>query len=142
MEITGREDNKELSRVLPYVKEAYEILNSGSFQDYEKKLNVVANKAVDSLSDIIEDGTLAMDPEQLVKATDVLNKARVSIMDAKRKFLETLIKGETMERAMEPPKPNKNGENSVLLDYFERNKMVAQEASINSIFEDIEKSES
>lgn len=139
---TGKEDNKELSKVLPYVKEAYEILNSGSFRDYEKKLNIVTDKAVDSLSGIIDDGTLAMDPEQLVKATDVLNKARISIMDAKRKFLETLIKGETMERAMQPPKANKNGENSVLLDYFERNKQIAQEASINSIFEDIEKSES
>lgn len=139
MAITGRENNDELSKMLPELRKAFEIFNSESFVDFENKLDKTLNKSICSLHEIIEDGTLAMDPEQLVKATDVLGKTKINLMDSKRKLLETLLKGEMMVKALEPPK--KESGNSVLEDYFEKNKQIASDATVSSIFSDIAKSE-
>lgn len=136
--ITGKENNEELSKVLPNIRKEFEVLASMSFQEYEERLEKVTNKAVSALENIIDDGTLASDPEQLVKAVDVLTKAKTTMFDSKRRLLETLIKGEVMVRALEPPK--NVGNNSVLDDYLARQKNIEMTANVNSVFSDIEKS--
>ena len=138
VKITGKENNEELSKVLPNIRKEFEVLSSISFQEYEDRLEKVTNKAVTELESIIDDGSLAQDPEQLVKAVDVLTKAKVSMFDSKRRLLETLIKGEVMVRALEPPK--NVGNNNVLEDYIARQKNIAMTANVNSVFSDIEKS--
>lgn len=138
VKITGKENNEELSKVLPNIRKEFEVLSSMSFQEYEDRLEKVTNKAVTELESIIDDGSLAQDPEQLVKAVDVLTKAKVSMFDSKRRLLETLIKGEVMVRALEPPK--NVGNNNVLEDYIARQKNIAMTANVNSVFSDIEKS--
>lgn len=136
--ITGKENNEELSKVLPNIRKEFEVLASMSFQEYEERLEKVTNKAVSALENIIDDGTLASDPEQLVKAVDVLTKAKTTMFDSKRRLLETLIKGEVMVRALEPPKSV--GNSSVLDDYLARQKNIEMTANVNSVFSDIEKS--
>lgn len=131
-------NNQQLADILPDIKKEFALLTSTSFSDYEDKLNKATSKSIEALEGIIEDGTLAMDPEQLVRATDVLTRAKVSIVDAKRKLLETLMKGEVMMKALEPPKDSKNS--SVLEDYLQRQSKLEIESNVNSIFSDIEKS--
>lgn len=129
-------DNKKLAEMLPDLQKEFSLLSSTSFVEYEDKLSKATAQAIDALQDIITDGTLAMDPEQLVKATDVLTKAKVSIVDSKRKLMETLIKGQVMIKALEPPK--ESGNSSVLEDYLARQRNIAMESQVDSIFADID----
>jgi len=135
---TGCENNDELRKILPNIRKEFDILSSSSFQEYEKRLETVTNKAVDSLEGIIDDGTLAMDPEQLVRAVDVLTKAKINMFDSKRKLLETLVKGEIMIKALEAPKDT--GNSSVLEEYITKQKNITMASQVNSVFADIEKS--
>ena len=132
-------NNDELKNVLPDLQKEFDVLNSDSFQEYEEKLTIATNKAIKSLENIIDDGTLALDPEQLVNAVKALTKAKSDIMDSRRKLTETLIKGQVMLKALQPPK-NENQDN-VLLEYLEANNLnteIADTAS-NSIFGEVEK---
>jgi len=135
---TGCENNDELRKILPNIRKEFDILSSSSFQEYEKRLETVTNKAVDSLEGIIDDGTLAMDPELLVRAVDVLTKAKINMFDSKRKLLETLVKGEIMIKALEAPKDT--GNSSVLEEYITKQKNITMASQVNSVFADIEKS--
>ena len=135
--------NKELETVLPDIRNMLKSLEDGSFVDYEKKLNEATNKAIGVLEDVIEDGTLQLDLEQTVNAVSVLTKAKASILESKRKLIETCIKGEVMIKALED-KPGKDKESSVLLDYLERNNLDktldstgTAPGSSSSIFESI-----
>ena len=92
---------------------------------------------MDALERIIDDGSLELDPEQLVKAVDTLSKAKIGIVDSKRKIAETLIKGEVMLKALEPPKERNN--NDALNEYLMRQKNIEMESNVNSIFYDIDK---
>lgn len=123
------ETASEMSSRLPDFKKELDALNSDSFQEYEKKLNNATNCAIDALNDIIDDGTLKMDPEQLVKAVDVLAKARKDIAEQKRKLIETIIRGEVMMKALEP---KKDASTSLLEDYLKREAAdgTAKECSI------------
>lgn len=136
--ITGSENNEELKNILPNIRKEFDVLSSMSFQEYEGHVEKVTNKALNSLQAIIEDGTLEQDPEQLVRAVEVLTKAKTNLFDSKRKLLETLIKGEVMIKALEPPKSQNN--NSVLEDYIARQKNIAMTSQVNSVFTEIEKS--
>lgn len=138
MPLTGKENNETLRNILPDIKKEFDILSSTSFQEYEDKLGKATSKAVDALQDIIDDGTLALDPEQLVRAVDTLTKAKVNIVDSKRKLLETLIKGEVMMKALDPPK-KETETSSVLDDYLKRQQNIEMTSNVNSIFADIEK---
>ena len=131
-------NNERLSKILPDIKKEFDILSSESFEKYEEKLRTATTKAISALQSIIEDGTLALDPEQLVQAVKTLTKANVDIVDSKRRLMETLIKGEVMMKALEPPKDLNN--NSVFQEYIERQKKLQIGANANSIFSDIEKS--
>lgn len=131
-------ENDKLKSILPDIRKEFDILQSNSFVEYEDKLTKATGKAIDALQSIISDGTLAMDPEQLVRAVDVLAKAKTGIVDSKRRLLETLIKGEVMMKALEPPK--QSGGN-VLDEYIARQKNISMESNVNSIFSDIEKAE-
>jgi len=111
--------NKELESILPDVRMMLHTLDDKNFTDYEKKLEEATGKAIDALSSIITDGTLALDPEQLVAAVKVLTSAKKDIIESRRKLMETCIRGEVMIRALEQPDKNKNS-NSALLDYLER----------------------
>ena len=139
MELNGKEDNESLAKILPTIKEGFDILSSTSFKEYEGKLDKVTGKAISSLEGIIDDGSLAMDPEQLVRAVDALTKAKMGIVDSRRKLLETLIKGEVMLKALEPPK-DKSG-NSALDEFLakQKNLNLANLANANSVFVDIDK---
>ena len=140
MELTEKEDNQQLAKLLPEIRKGFDILSSTSFQAFEDSLDKVTNKAIGNLESIIDDGSLALDPEQLVRAVDTLTRAKIGIADSRRKMLETLIKGEVMMKALEPPKDDKN-KNSVLDEYFSKQqKKVSTVAGVNSVFEDIEKS--
>ena len=83
---------------------------------------------------------MALDPEQLVKAVEVLTKAKIGMFDAKRKLLETLLKGEIMIKALDTPKDV--GNSSVLEEYIAKQKNIAMTSQVNSVFADIEKSSS
>ena len=131
-------DNEELSKIIPTIKKEFDVLSSMSFQEYEDRIENVTNDALNSLQQVIVDGTLEQDPEQLVRAVEVLTKAKTNLFDAKRKLLETLIKGEVMIKALEPPKSANNS--SVLEDYMARQKNIAMTSHVNSVFADIEKS--
>jgi hypothetical protein len=130
--------NEELAKILPNIRKEFDALSSMSFQKYEERVESVTNEALSALQGIISDGTLSQDPEQLVRAVDVLTKAKTNLFDSKRKLLETLIKGEVMIKALEPPKSASNS--SVLEDYIARQKNIAMTSHVNSVFSDIEKS--
>lgn len=130
--------NEELSKILPNIKREFDVLSSMSFQKYEERIENVTNDALNSLQQVIVDGTLEQDPEQLVRAVEVLTKAKTSLFDSKRRLLETLIKGEVMIKALEPPKSANNS--SVLEEYMIRQKNIAMTSNVNSVFSDIEKS--
>lgn len=132
-------NNDELKNVLPDLQKEFDVLNSDSFQEYEEKLTIATNKAIKSLENIIDDGTLALDPEQLINAVKALTKAKSDIMDSRRKLTETLIKGQVMLKALQPPK-NENQDN-VLLEYLKANNLNTEiaDTSSNSIFGEVEK---
>ena len=140
MPVKPQMDNQELSKILPNIRKEFEVLSSTSFVEYESRIEKVTNKAVDSLEEIIDDKTLALDPEQLVKAVEVLTKAKIGMFDAKRKLLETLLKGEIMIKALDTPKDV--GNSSVLEEYIAKQKNIAMTSQVNSVFADIEKSSS
>lgn len=136
--ITGKETNEELALLLPDIKKAFDIMSSKDFEEYEKKLDKTTDKAMDALQSIIDDGSLQLDPEQLVRAVDALSKAKMSVIDSRRRLLETMIKGQVMMKALEPPKDRRN--NSALDDFLSKQKNLAAAANVNSVFMDIEKS--
>jgi len=149
MEQTQKEmTNKELESVLPDVRNIlHKMMDSGNFSDYENTLDDVTNKAIGELKRIIEDQSLALDPEQMVAAVKVLTKAKIDIIESKRKLLDTCIKGEVMIKALEQPKDNKN-ENSALFEYLERaglnptvDKTGTNPGTTASIFESIQNNE-
>lgn len=111
-------NNEKLSEILPMLREQYDFINSTSVREYEDKLSKVTNKALSSLENAIDDGSLALDPEQLVAAVKVLTKSKADITESKRRLIETLLRGEVMIKALEPKK-NDNS-NNVLADYLER----------------------
>ena len=128
-------ENENLSKILPNIQKEFDILSSKSFEDYEEKLRKATTKAILALQGIIDDGSLALDPEQLVQAVKTLTKANVDIVDSKRRLMDTLIKGEVMLKALEPPKDV--GNSSVLTEYLERQKKLQIGANANSIFNEI-----
>lgn len=135
-------DNKELESILPSVHTMLDALNDQDFKDYESKLGKATGKAINALEEIIDNQTLAMDPEQLVRAVQVLTKAKSDILESKRRLYDTCIKGEVMIKALEQDKNKDKKESSVLLDYLEKSGLNTQNNSANnstSIFEDISK---
>ncbi len=135
--------NSELESILPDVKGILtKLMDSKEFSDYENKLDSATTNAINALNGIITDGTLAMDPEQMVAAVKVLTKAKTDIIESKRRLLDTCIRGEVMIKALEqPPKDNK-GANSVLLEYLEKNNMNTEidktgTNPVKSVFESI-----
>ena len=116
--------NNELESILPSVHTMLQALDDKNFTDYQAKLDKATGKAVDALEGIIDDGSLALDPEQLVRAVEVLTKSKVAIFESKRKLLDTCIKGEVMIKALEKDNEKKGGkESSVLLEYLEKNNL-------------------
>ena len=111
-------NNEKLSEILPMLREQYDFINSTSVKEYEDKLSKVTNGALNALEGIIEDGSLALDPEQLVRAVQVLTKSKADITESKRKLIETLLRGEVMIKALEPKKNDNT--NNVLAEYLER----------------------
>ena len=135
-----KEEDKDLEAILPEVtKTMKSVLNGEDFNTYEKTITNVTKKAITALESIIDDETLKLDPEQMVRSVQVLTKAKIDIIEAKRKLLETCVKGEVMIKALEQPK-DKN-ESSVLLDYLEKNKLDTEidktGTTPSSIFESI-----
>lgn len=134
--------NSELESILPDVKGILtKLMDSKEFSDYENKLDNATTNAINALNGIITDGTLAMDPEQMVAAVKVLTKAKTDIIESKRRLLDTCIRGEVMIKALEQPKDNK-GANSVLLEYLEKNNMNTEidktgTNPVKSVFESI-----
>lgn len=135
-------DNKELESILPSVHTMLDALNDQDFKDYESKLGKATGKAINALEEIIDDQTLKMDPEQLVRAVQVLTKAKSDILESKRRLYDTCIKGEVMIKALEQDKNKDKKESSVLLEYLEKSGLKNQIESSNnsaSVFEDIAK---
>ena len=117
-------DNKELESILPSVHTMLDALNNKDFSDYEKKLDDATAEAIKALQGIITDGTLAMDPEQLVAAVKVLTGAKKDILESKRRLYDTCIRGEVMIKALEQNNDKGKGkDSSVLLDYLEKNNL-------------------
>lgn len=116
--------NSELESILPDVRGILnKLTESKEFTEYESKLDDATANAIKELNSIITNGTLAMDPEQLVAAVKVLTKAKVDIIESKRKLLDTCIRGEVMIKALEQPKDNGKGADSVLLEYLKKNNL-------------------
>lgn len=135
-------DNKELESILPSVHTMLDALNDQDFKDYESKLGKATGKAINALEEIIDDQTLKMDPEQLVRAVQVLTKAKSDILESKRRLYDTCIKGEVMIKALEQDKNKDKKESSVLLEYLEKSGLKNQTESSNnsaSVFENIAK---
>lgn len=131
-------NNEKLSEILPMLREQYDFINSKSVKDYEDKLTEVTNKALASLEGIIDDGSLALDPEQLVAAVKVLTKSKADITESKRRLIETLLRGEVMIKALEPKKNDNGDKNDALLEYLRR-QGIDEKTNSNSasIFQDI-----
>ena len=135
-------DNKELESILPSVHTMLDALNDQDFKDYESKLGKATGKAINALEEIIDNQTLAMDPEQLVRAVQVLTKAKSDILESKRRLYDTCIKGEVMIKALEQDKNKDKKDSSVLLEYLEKSGLKNQIESSNSsasVFENIAK---
>lgn len=135
-------DNKELESILPSVHTMLSALNNKEFSDYEKTLDEATEKSIGELKRIITDGTLAMDPEQLVAAVKVLTKAKSDILESKRRLYDTCIRGEVMIKALEQnDNKGKGKDSSVLLDYLEKNnlntKLDEKGTAPKSVFETI-----
>ena len=111
-------------------------------KDYESKLGKATGKAINALEEIIDNQTLAMDPEQLVRAVQVLTKAKSDVLESKRRLYDTCIKGEVMIKALEQDKNKDKKDSSVLLEYLEKSGLKNQIESSNSsasVFENIAK---
>ena len=135
-------DNKELESILPSVHTMLDALNDQDFKDYESKLGKATGKAINALEEIIDNQTLAMDPEQLVRAVQVLTKAKSDILESKRRLYDTCIKGEVMIKALEQDKNKDKKESSVLLNYLNKaglNNQTEASNATSSVFEDIAK---
>ena len=129
-------NNEKLSEILPMLREQYDFINSTSVKEYEDKLSKVTNKALSSLENAIDDGTLALDPEQLVAAVKVLTKSKADITESKRRLIETLLRGEVMIKALEPKKGDNT--NNVLAEYLERQGISENVSGSNtSIFQQV-----
>ena len=126
--------NDDLRAKLPDFKKELELFASESFTEYEEKLNKVTAKAMNALETIIDDGTLALDPEQLVNSVKVLTKAKTDIYEVRRKLFETVVKGEVMMKALEPAEKKDKG-SSVLEDYFKKTAIDVKASS--SVFAQI-----
>ncbi len=114
--------NNDLESMLPDIHNVlHKMMESKDFTDYEEKLNTATSKAISALEGIIEDGTLALDPEQMVAAVKTLTKAKTDIIESKRRLFDTCIKGEVMIKALEKPKDDKTP--SALLDYLQKNNL-------------------
>ena len=133
--------NNELQSILPDVHTMLHALENKDFNDYESKLTKVTEKAIGTLESLIDDQTLRLDPEQTVRSVQVLTKAKTDIIEAKRRLIDTCIKGEVMIKALEQPKGG--NESSVLLEYLEKNNLNTdldkKGTSPSSIFESIAK---
>ena len=132
-------DNNELAKILPDLRKELNVFNSDNFKDYEELLTKATTKVIKELERITEDGSLALDPEQLVAAAKVLTKARIDIMDSKRKLFETVVKGEVMIKALEPPK-DKDDNSNAMLDYMKAMNLspeAVKQSARNSIFGDV-----
>ena len=136
-------DNKELESILPSVHTMLDALNDQDFKDYESKLGKATGKAINALEEMIDNQTLAMDPEQLVRAVQVLTKAKSDILESKRRLYDTCIKGEVMIKALEQNKNKDKTESNVLLDYLNKTGLNQdKEGTSNaesSVFESISK---
>lgn len=135
-------DNKELESILPSVHTMLDALNDQDFKDYELKLGKATGKAINALEEIIDNQTLAMDPEQLVNAVKVLTKAKSDILESKRRLYDTCIKGEVMIKALEQDKTKDKKESDVLLEYLKKsgiNNQIDGPNNSASVFEDIAK---
>ena len=135
-------NNNELQSILPDLHGMMKALDNGEFSKYEEKLSKATDKAIAALEDIIDDGTLKLDPEQTVRAVQVLTKSKVDIIEARRKLLDTCIKGEVLIKSLDMDKKKDGKTPSALLDYLERNGLNENLDSTgttpsNSIFEDI-----
>ena len=136
-------NNSELQSILPDLHNMMKALDNGDFSNYEKKLSQATDKAIEALEDIIDDGTLKLDPEQTVRAVQVLTKSKVDIIEAKRKLVDTCIKGEVLIKSLDQEKGKEGKTPSVLLDYLERNGLdkkldsTGTAPTTNSIFQDI-----
>ena len=114
--------NDKMESILPSLKKLAESIDSGNVSQYEKDIEETAQKAIDMLSEMIDEEIFKMDPEQAVVAVKVLTKARIDVFESRRKLAETIIKGEAMMKALELQEKEKNGKgNSALLDYLEKN---------------------
>ena len=129
-------NNEKLSEILPMLRQQFDFINSDSVKEYADKLDKVTGEALGELEKILTDGTLALDPEQLVAAVQVLTRAKKDISESKRKLIETLLRGEVMMKALEPKK-NAGGENSALLEYLKAKGVAEGVGSGNSIFEQV-----
>ena len=136
-------DNKELESILPSVHTMLDALNDQDFKDYESKLGKATGKAINALEEIIDNQTLAMDPEQLVRAVQVLTKAKSDILESKRRLYDTCIKGEVMIKALEQNKNKDKNESNVLLDYLNKTGLNQDKENTSnaetSVFESISK---
>lgn len=132
--------NKELESILPSIHTMLHALDNQDFRNYEEKLNGATGKAIDALEEIIDNQTLAMDPEQLVNAVKVLTKAKTDILESKRKLYDTCIKGEVMIKALDKDNNKNNKDSDVLLEYLKKNEVSNREdITPTSVFEVISK---
>lgn len=129
-------DNEKLSEILPMLREQYDFINSPSVKDYEDKLSKTTEKALRALEEIIDDETLKLDPEQLVRAVQVLTKSKADLTEGKRRLIETLLRGEVMLKAIEPKKKD-DGSTNALLEYMERQGVADKARETTSIFQQV-----
>lgn len=125
--------------MLPRLMQQLELMNSETMIEYEKKLNETAEKALNALQGIIDDGSLALDPESLVEAVKNLTHARHIISEDKRKLLETTIRGTVMLKAIndESKKKDDSNEKSLLDKYFTQSLpegTTIEDTAKNSVF--------
>ena len=128
-------DNQVLQNLLPDLAKQLQIISDDANRAFEDKLQHTANKALDELDTIINNGDLALDPEQLVKATQVLTKGIIDIRDSRRRLIETIVKCQVMAKAVESPKDKDN--DNLLQEYLKANALTSPDVSGGSVFAQI-----
>ncbi len=129
-------NNEKLSEILPMLREQFDFINSSSVRAYEDKLAKTTDKALNELERIIDDQTLALDPEQLINAVKVLTTSRKDLAESKRRLIDTLLRGEVMIKSIEGPK--KTNEDNVLIEYLKSKGVDTNtNAGVTSIFQQV-----
>lgn len=97
--------DEESMEKLPDLIKQLTLVNSESFNEYEKRIDKCLEKTMKGFEDMVDSGILSTDPQAMVEAVSVLTKAKNSISESKRRMIETTMRGLALNKAVKGDKP-------------------------------------